>query len=707
LNAAWHHVCRQVAARRVGDPSDRALLERFLAGDQAAFTAVVERHGAMVLGVCRRVLRQEQDAEDAFQATFLTLARKAGSIRSREALAGWLHGVASRVARKARSAALRRPAPEPIGDVCGPDATAEMTWREVRAVLDEELTRLPASYRAPLILCYLEGRTQDEAARQLGWTLGAFRGRLERGREKLRARLLRRSVSLPAALLGAALSPAPSGAVGALTATVFARAASLAEGVTRAMFLAKVKAGVLVLLAVGLVGLGVGALARRAPARGETGSAPLVLALAPVPRHEVELEKVFGRAEAALREVRDGPKRAYVLLLLARARAAAGDREATARAFREAVDAAEAIRHPDEVPKGYTLMQIAQAQADAGALEDALKTADRIVVQRMNFKDMALWAIVSAQVRAGDVRGAQQTAERVPERGRATAQARLAESLAEAGSWKQALQIAEKVGDPSDKVQALTRIAQAQARAGDRTAARGAVKRAREVAANHAVDNADPEISPKDYALYQVAVTRFETDGLDRALEVMKEVKGPSRRAFLMVHVAQAHVRAGRIKEALEIVDKEKLDPLRAGEVLRDVAAAQARAGDFTAARKTIGRMAPYTEKGEALVRLAARQMAAGRRTEAAAAFAEAAGGVPDPQTLFYENEQSPLPWPGASPENLHRILAAWAEAGDTPGALAWAGRQKDPFVKAVALAAIAEGAARRKAEGKGAAGKG
>ena len=196
--------------RSLAGPSDPELLDRFTrTGDEAAFAALVRRHHPMVLGVCRRVLRHAQDAEDACQAVFLVLARKAASVRGREALAGWLYRVASRVATKAR-AAKRSSAGEPA-DVPGPDdAVQDVSWREALAVLDEELVRLPAAYRAALVLCYLEGRTQDEAARQLGWTLGTLRGQLERAREKLRARLLRRGVSLPAALFGVALGSAAS-----------------------------------------------------------------------------------------------------------------------------------------------------------------------------------------------------------------------------------------------------------------------------------------------------------------------------------------------------------------------------------------------------------------------------------------------------------------------------------------------------------------
>src|SRR2546422_7455561 len=140
------------------DLTDRQLLERFQAGEESAFAALVDRHGPLVLGICRRVLQHVQDAEDAFQATFLVLARKAGSVPWRDTISNWLHSVALRIARKVRAQALRRSAKEKLAGECAPMATqppVDPSWTELRPVLDEELARLPKRYRAPLILCYL------------------------------------------------------------------------------------------------------------------------------------------------------------------------------------------------------------------------------------------------------------------------------------------------------------------------------------------------------------------------------------------------------------------------------------------------------------------------------------------------------------------------------------------------------------------------
>ena len=160
--------------------SDGQLLERFaVAGEEAAFDAIMRRHGRMVLGVCRRVLPNENDVEDTFQATFLLLVRKARLIRKRESVGSWLHGVAYRLAVRSRTDDIRRRIHEQreIKRVA-PEPAYVAAWRELQDVLDEELQRLPEKYRLPLVLCYLEGETQEEVAQRLGWPVGTVKGRV-------------------------------------------------------------------------------------------------------------------------------------------------------------------------------------------------------------------------------------------------------------------------------------------------------------------------------------------------------------------------------------------------------------------------------------------------------------------------------------------------------------------------------------------------
>jgi RNA polymerase sigma factor (sigma-70 family) len=188
---------------RFVDLTDGQLLERFVRDHEgAAFAALVHRHGAMVLGVCRRVLRQPQDAEDAFQATFLILVQKAGSLEQPELLANWLYGVAYRTAQQARVRAARRSHHEKeAAAMTATQSEPNTAWPELREILDRELFQLPEKYRAPLVLCYLEGKTNEEAARLLGWPIGSMSARLARGRELLRDRLSGRQHA------GAALPP--------------------------------------------------------------------------------------------------------------------------------------------------------------------------------------------------------------------------------------------------------------------------------------------------------------------------------------------------------------------------------------------------------------------------------------------------------------------------------------------------------------------
>src|SRR5437763_731887 len=196
---------RTLAAPRSDPRTDRELLRAFATGrDEQAFAVLVRRHGAMVLAACRRVLRDRQEAEDACQAVFVLLAKRAGDGRWRESVGGWLHEAAVRTALHARVAAARRRKKQPPAPGSAPaDPLDTMSARELRAVLDEELNRLPADERAALVLCFLEGLTRDEAARRLGCSLATLRRRLGRGRDRLRSRLERRGVGLSAGLVAA------------------------------------------------------------------------------------------------------------------------------------------------------------------------------------------------------------------------------------------------------------------------------------------------------------------------------------------------------------------------------------------------------------------------------------------------------------------------------------------------------------------------
>src|ERR1700736_4868849 len=177
-------------------PEDAVLLKRFaLANDREAFELLVARHGPMVLGTARRLVDNTHDAEDVFQAVFLSLALLAKTIRQGRTLPAWLHKTTCRIAakvRKNRVCGSKEPPPEPCENI---DPAAQLVWQEVRQALDEELQHLPERLRSPLLLCYLSGLTRDEAAKQLGWSLGTLKRRLEEGRKTLRIRLERRGIA--------------------------------------------------------------------------------------------------------------------------------------------------------------------------------------------------------------------------------------------------------------------------------------------------------------------------------------------------------------------------------------------------------------------------------------------------------------------------------------------------------------------------------
>ena len=231
---AMRHLGLLMRGGTVAGYPDGQLLEQFLdrrgEAAEAAFAALVERHGPMVLGVCRRALSDPRDAEDAFQATFLILARKAGAVRVGDSLGRWLYGVSRRVASRARASVGNRLDRERELATAGARSSAadpSVDRLDLREVLDEELGRLPAKYRDPLVLCYLQDQTHEVAAQQLGWPVGTVRGRLARARDLLRTRLVRRGLAPAVALLGASAEARAS--VPSVLADVTARVACRAS----------------------------------------------------------------------------------------------------------------------------------------------------------------------------------------------------------------------------------------------------------------------------------------------------------------------------------------------------------------------------------------------------------------------------------------------------------------------------------------------
>jgi RNA polymerase sigma factor (sigma-70 family) len=293
MRRVLRHLHRLVRRECEGARSDGELLGRFAANcDEAAFEELLRRHAGLVLGTICRLLGHGPDAEDAFQATFLVLVRRAGSLKRDGSLGPWLYTVAYHTALRAREAAARRRREEKqAARVPAVPPDDEPLWRDLRPVLDEELNRLGEKYRAPVVLCYLEGKTHEQAARELGWPLGTVAGRLARAKNLLRQRLARRGVApsagalaaegpapsptaVPPALLGGTLSTvllAPGAGAGAWSAGALA----LAEGVLKMQLAGRTKTVLLALLALvlttGTAGVGHLAVAERKAAIVPTG----------------------------------------------------------------------------------------------------------------------------------------------------------------------------------------------------------------------------------------------------------------------------------------------------------------------------------------------------------------------------------------------------------------------------------------------------
>src|SRR5215475_1370820 len=263
INEVVDSLRRAALGQADGGFTDGQLLARFIEQrDQAAITALVQRHGPMVWGVCRRILRHHHDAEDAFQASFLVLVRKAASIRQREMTANWLYGVAHQTAMKARALRAKRRTREKQGTAMPePQAPEQDPRNDLQPLLDQELSRLPDKYRVAIVLCDLEGKTRQEAARQLGLPEGTLAGRLTRGRAMLARRLARlglavsggalaavfsqeaASAGVPISVVASTIKAASMFAAGQVAATgaISAHVAALTEGMLKAMLLAKLR----------------------------------------------------------------------------------------------------------------------------------------------------------------------------------------------------------------------------------------------------------------------------------------------------------------------------------------------------------------------------------------------------------------------------------------------------------------------------------
>jgi RNA polymerase sigma factor (sigma-70 family) len=473
-------------------PDDQILGDYLARHDEAAFAALVGRHGPMVLNVCRRVLRDAQAAEDVFQATFLVLAQRAVAIRRRASLASWLHGVAYRLAVRARRQRARRP--RPAGDFstyAGPATSEGLAWQEMLALLDEELRRLAERYRAPLVLCYLEGRTQDEAARALGWSLGTLRRRLEQGRELLQVRLRARGVTLSAALTGllaAGTASVPASLHAAAVATamnITTRGASGMPATATASNpgrILRISTSMKTLVALAVCGatLGLGLWAYGS-ANSANGPAAAPQAKPPAP--------AAGDGDAAFRLAREavaacGADTPYrVLLALAVQEAKRGHVVEASRRFQQAVDQLAAM---DDRGRVGALVILAYHLADAGdrAAAEIMVSEARQRIPKIPIAsgrgDMQQFAVACLAEKIDTVKALDWAKEILDASWRQSALRNTAVAQAKAGDIAGARRTVGLMRwpDESAKLDSWQEIAAAQLRAGDKKAAEGTLRQA-------------------------------------------------------------------------------------------------------------------------------------------------------------------------------------------------------------------------------------
>jgi RNA polymerase sigma factor (sigma-70 family) len=700
---------QSMAAETLSDVSDYDLLQRFLADqDAAAFRALLHRHGPMVFRICRRVLGRDQDAEDAFQAGFLVLARKAGTIRKRTSLTSWLHGVAYRTALAAREDLARRRKHEAeAGRTVRPaNVTDNTAWGDVRTLLDEELAQLPARLQAPLILCYLEGLTQDEAARQLQHSKATFRRDLDRGRALLGARLRRRGLALSAALAAPLIAEcsaatAPPAQLVAATSeiawrlaagravTVSSRVAALMEGVMKPMLLTNTKSVAVLLTAVLLLG---GALcASLYQARGQNapaGPAPMAQPepgpAAPGQPEPPEKGLLDPRVQSALRDAEvdaltlDDPfNRAVALGRIAVLHARAGQRDAARRTLRKALHAeARDVGQDRAQHRDNRLWIIAEYQAEAGDVKGALKTIEG--VSEIN-QTAALRHVALAQARRGDITGALATVGTMqPVRDvdpfRDEALRHIAILQADAGDIKGALRTAEGLDGMADKALALAAIVRGQVKAGDR---RGAAALVEQILKIMPVTGIARDFGITAYIEAQAALGKD-----DEAHKAVKEINDPQWRDGACWRLAGTQAARGEVAAARASASAIA-DPQLKGEALKTIVSALLQAGDLPAAVKAAGEIDEDGGRCYALIEVAKAQATAGQKA-AAARTLDAALKLAD-QLVDAARVR------GVREAALAHYAGARAATGDTDGALAWAANQTDLYIRVVARIHVAE----------------
>lgn len=695
--------------------SDAALLHAFVTKrDEAAFTALVHRHGPMVLAVCRRMLWNFQDAEDAFQATFLVLVRKARSLAPSLPLAGWLYGVAYRTAQNARRLKARRFAKEaPLCDVQEFETMTGATLRELRAVLDDELQRLPAAYRTAIVLCHLEEKTLAQAAKILDCPAGTVSSRLSRGREMLRKGLTRRGVTLPVCGLAATLSESMASAAlpsllvqstvqaGLLVVAgkalalgaASAKVALLAEATLKAVQISKPKLLVSILVVIGTFGAGVGTLAFCA-AGSQPHGAQLESTKTKADNSQkttLQMLTVLNRAKEAADTLEDKQWKAWLLQTIAELQVQNGDRIAAARSYLDAIQAAREITELGRVRAMQTLIWMAGSQAKSGFIQEARSTADAITEGNSHgdWRDHALALIACEQAKAGDIPGALRTAEASVSVARtAWVLKEVAIAQASAGKVNEAGQTAKAIAKPGDKAEALVAIAQAQAKRKDRDAAKKTLQEALTLA-----NSVPREQDFGHVAAGLVAAAQAEMGELKEARLTADAITKAPWKDIALKRVAEVQAKAGDSKGALRTAHAIEAGYYQ-GEALKNILTAQLQSGDLEGGSQTAESIKNVFWHVVATAEIAQAQARTGDQAPTVKTFKKALAEAGAAGDKISDKEPG---MEGLQSAARSRIVQAQAEAGEEQEALTWANKQPAGLLKTKALLGIAQGMAARK----------
>jgi RNA polymerase sigma factor (sigma-70 family) len=646
-----------VADLELASQTDTELLKRFLANrDENAFEVLVRRHGPMVLALCRRILREPQDADDAFQATFLVFVRKATSIAKPELLGNWLYGVASRTARAARAAADKRRVKEAEA-VPREQSAQENPWQELYPYLDRELSRLPAKYRVPLVLCHLEEKSRKEAARALGLPEGTLSSRLARGRAMLAQRLTRWCPSVAGEVFLAGLGK-PAMAAPLVQATtkagmsvlagrpidaglVSVQVASLSRGVLRSMFLTKLKFAAALLCGASLLACAVGVAASWGS--GTTQEPPAAVGAAKTPS-----TPLMNQVLETTNDISDPKVKLRVLLRIATVQDKTGDAAGARKTRHEALELAKGFEAG--IPRTDALLMVARSQMepkDRSAAFETLKHAEQAVtvIEGKSAKPTWLNRLVVAQATAGDYEGGLRTlAKGGSNQGDLLSsfgyQLDTEDKAAARRAVTQALALVKFEGENAAVQQSngLAGACFALAKTGDLDQA---LKIAR------ALDKGEE----RDRCLHVIVSAQAGDGDIAGAARTAKSIEQSDIRADALDAIVHAQTKAGDLKaardtlsEARKLVEKYRRDvvdsearlgglrrpqvpgvgsvqidfsALRLGQLQYQMALAQFQLGDKSGALVTVANIESDLEKANALVRMGVNRRKAGKPTEA------------------------------------------------------------------------------------------